>query len=185
MMFKIKILPIIICVITLVSCTTKFQDTGTSTSVSQMLTNEWHIKSYDPSKPVLIDNEFEMRVSTYSSPFFIHQQWVEQVASPYKKLQGLCRRQNGQFTYLGDNNAVMINAGLVKNGQPLPPPDQLTIEVLIQIRNSKWIGDYSCSSSTENWRASIKATNWRAKNDGTNAWRYITTTTKISINQKH
>lgn len=178
-MLKIKNLPIILCVMTLASCTTKFQDTGTSITVNQMLTNEWHMQSYDPSKPVLIDNEFEMRVSTYSSPIFIHQQWVEQLASPYKKLQGLCRRQNGQFTYLGDNNSVMINAGLVKNGQPLPPPDRLTTEVLTQIRNSKWIGDYSCSSSTENWKVSIKATNWRAKNDGTNAWRYITLTTKI------
>lgn len=73
----------------------------------------------------------------------------------------------------------MINAGLVKNGQPLPPPDRLTTEVLTQIRSSKWIGEYSCSSSTENSRASIKATNWRTKNDGTNAWRYKTLTTKI------
>ena len=49
MMFKIKNLPIILCVMTLASCTTKFQDTGTSTSVSQMLTKEWHIQlqSYD------------------------------------------------------------------------------------------------------------------------------------------
>lgn len=180
-MLKIKNLPIILCVMSLVSCTTKFQDTGTSTSVNQMLTNEWHIQPYDPSKPVLINNKFEMRVSTYSSPIFIHQQWVEQLASPYKKLQGLCRRQNGQFTYLGDNNSVMINAGLIKNGQPLlPPPDRLTTEVITQIRNSKWIGDYSCSSSTEKWKTSIKVTNWRAKNDGTNAWRYITLTTKIS-----
>ncbi len=68
-MLKIKKLPIILCVITLTSCTTKFQDTGTSTTVNQMLTNEWHMKSYNPSKPVIIDNEFEMRVSTYSSPF--------------------------------------------------------------------------------------------------------------------
>lgn len=180
-MLKIKKLPIILCVITLTSCTTKFQDTGTSTTVNQMLTNEWHMKSYNPSKPVIIDNEFEMRVSTYSSPFFIHQQWVEQLASPYKKLQGLCQRQNGQFTYLGDNDSVIINAGLVKNGQPLPPPDQLTIEVLIQIRNSKWIGDYSCANSHENWKASIKATRWRAENKGSNAYRYITITTKIKM----
>ena len=55
---------------TLVSCTTKFQDTGTSTSVSQMLTNEWHIKSYDLSKPVLIDNEFEMREGFIMNGYF-------------------------------------------------------------------------------------------------------------------
>lgn len=30
--------------IPLTSCTTKFQDTGTSTSVKQMLLNEWGIK---------------------------------------------------------------------------------------------------------------------------------------------
>lgn len=86
---KILILSIMI---PLTSCTTKFQDTGTSTSVKHMLFNEWNIKSYDIAKPILINHEYEMRVSTYSSPFFIHQQWVEQLASPYKKLQGLCRR---------------------------------------------------------------------------------------------
>lgn len=78
--------------IPLISCTTKYQDTGISTLVKQMLFNEWHIKSYNLSKPILINNEYEMRVSTYSSPFFIHQQWVKQLVSPYKKLQGLCRR---------------------------------------------------------------------------------------------
>jgi hypothetical protein len=167
--------------IPLASCTTKFQDTGTSTSVKQMLSNEWNIKSYDLSKPILINNEYEMRISTYSSPFFIHQQWVEQLASPYKKLQGLCRRQNGNFNYIGDNNSVMMHARSISSKETLPPPDRLTAEVLTQIRNSKWIGDYACSSSKEYWKASIKATSWSAKNQGTNAFRYITITTEIEM----
>lgn len=175
---KILILSIMI---PLTSCTTKYQDTGTSTSVKQMLSNEWHIKSYNLSKPILINNEYEMRVSTYSSPFFIHQQWVEQLVSPYKKLQGLCRRQNGNFNYLGDNNSIMMDARSINSRQTLPPPDRLTTEVLTQIRISKWIGDYACISSKENWKASIKATSWRAKNQGTNAFRYITITTEIEM----
>lgn len=167
--------------IPLTSCTTKFQDTGTSTSVRQMLSNEWNIKSYDISKPILINNEYEMRVSTYSSSFFIHQQWVEQLSSPYKKLRGLCRRQNGIFEYIGDNNSVLIYARSVNSRETLPPPDRLTTEVLTQIRNSKWIGDYSCKNSKENWKASIKATKWRAENKGPNAFRYITITTQIEM----
>lgn len=175
---KILILSIMI---PLASCTTKYQDTGTSTSVKQMLSNEWHIKSYDIAKPILINNEYEMRVSTYSSPFFIHQQWVEQLASPYKKLQGLCRRQDGIFSYIGDNNSVIMYARSINSRETLPPPDRLTTEILTQIKNSKWIGDYACISSKENWKASIKATSWRAKNQGTNAFRYITITTEIEM----
>lgn len=167
--------------ILLASCATKFQDTGTSTTINQMLTNEWNIKPSNLSKPISVESEFEMRVSTYSSPIFIHQQWVEQLASPYKKLQGLCSRQNGNFNYLGDNNSVMMHARFVNSRDTLPPPDRLTTEVLAQIRNSKWIGDYSCANSKENWKASIKATKWRAENKGTNAYRYITITTNIEI----
>lgn len=167
--------------IPLTSCRTKFQDTGTSTSVKQMLLNEWGIKSYDTAKPILINNEYEMRVSTYSSPFFIHQQWVEQLASPYKNLQGLCRRQDGIFSYIGDNNSVIIHARSINSRETLPPPDRLTTEILTQIRNSKWIGNYSCTNSKENWKTSIKATKWRAENKGKNAYRYITLTTQIEM----
>lgn len=83
----------------LTACATSvYKDHGKSLALIEMVNTEWGIGWTDEKKLITVETTYPLRVSTYSYPFFIHHQFIEQLSERKKQLEGLCNRQAGIFT---------------------------------------------------------------------------------------
>lgn len=105
-------------------------------SLVDFVKTKWKISTFELGKHV-VESVISLRVSTHSSPPFIHKAQVERLGSYEKDLSGLCERQNGLWTYLGPpvtqksaGAAQPTNPALAKAVSKTPPTEQGLREVV-------------------------------------------------------
>jgi hypothetical protein len=84
-------------------------------TLSQFIQQSWKVPSFQLGRDSVMST-VPLRISTYSSPPFIHRGQLENLSGQSKDLGGLCERQSGQWRYVGPPVVDKPTSG-----QPLPP----------------------------------------------------------------
>lgn len=69
-------------------------------TLAEFVRSEWRIPDFKPGRDELLAT-VALRVSTYSSPHFIHRGQVERLGDRASALRALCERQGGRWDYVG------------------------------------------------------------------------------------
>lgn len=83
-------------------------------TLSQFIQQGWKVPNFQLGRDSVMST-VPLRISTYSSPPFIHRGQLENLGGQSKDLGGLCERQSGQWRYVGP---PVVDK---PTGQPLPP----------------------------------------------------------------
>lgn len=71
-----------------------------SQTLSDFIEQRWKVPSFEPGRDTMAST-VPLRVSTYSSPPFIHQAQLENLGAKARDLAEFCRQQGGEWGYLG------------------------------------------------------------------------------------
>lgn len=126
---------------TLSACTTQpYQASSGATTVRALVSETWNLPNFDFAKKV-VSSTYQMRISTYSSPQFIHAQQMQPLAGNAAELDLVCKREGGTWTFLapaprglrpvlpsGKSEALRSAAGQI-GARPLGGEDQMRAEI--------------------------------------------------------
>lgn len=76
------------------------QSAGQFKTLDEFVRQSWEIPNFQLGRDVVMSKVF-LRVSTYSSPSFIHRGQLNKLGALSKELAGFCEQQGGQWRYLG------------------------------------------------------------------------------------
>lgn len=76
------------------------QSAGQTETLTQFVQQSWKVQGFQLDRDSVL-SMVPLRVSTYSTPAFIHRSQLEKLRSKSQELAGLCERQGGQWHYLG------------------------------------------------------------------------------------
>jgi hypothetical protein len=91
------------------------QSLGQVETLTDFVQQKWKLQNFQLGRSSVLST-VPLRVSTYSSPPFIHRGQLENLRNKSQELAGLCERQGGQWRYLGPPMPDKPELG-----RPLPP----------------------------------------------------------------
>ncbi|WP_131862820.1 hypothetical protein [Crenobacter luteus] len=86
--------------VTVTGCASVPKRQSTAMTLEELAKKDWGLASFTVGKDVMT-SKVPLRVSTYSYPPFIHRGQIEQIGEFRADLEGLCKRQGGQWVYEG------------------------------------------------------------------------------------
>lgn len=156
-----------------------------TTQLTEFVRDTWKVPEFQLGRSVVLST-VPLRVSTYSSPFFIHRSQMDALGKKAGELEQLCTSQAGSWQYVG--------LPLTEKGEPpqrglsdvevfrqivvamLRQPEPLVGDALEYALKNKWLGRYECSvGGAAAWRATISFDRAQARTTGpTTTYRDVT-----------
>lgn len=156
-----------------------------ATQLTEFVRDTWKVPEFQLGSSVVLST-VALRVSTYSSPFFIHRAQMDALGKKAGELEQLCAGQAGSWQYVG----LPLN----EKGEPpqyglsdvevfrqivvamLRQPEPLVGDALEYALKNKWLGRYECSvGGAIAWRATISFDRAQARTTGsTTTYRDVT-----------
>ena len=153
--------------------------------LSEFVRDTWKVPEFQLGRSVILST-IPLRVSTYSSPFFIHRSQLDNLGQKAGELEQLCKSQTGNWQYVG--------LPQVEKNQPpkrglsdielfrqtvtamLRQPEPLVADALEYALKNKWLGQYECGVDGKTaWRANIGFDRAQARTTGpTSTYRDVT-----------
>ncbi|WP_326539208.1 hypothetical protein [Pseudorhodoferax sp.] len=122
-------------------CATEpYRPTTTATSLRALVAETWKLPNFNFSRNA-VSSTYSMRVSTYSSPPFIHAQQMQPLAEKSLELQTVCGREGGNWTFLaptphgqrapepGARHQNLASATAAITSRPLESESQMRSEI--------------------------------------------------------
>lgn len=156
-----------------------------ATQLTEFVRDTWKVPEFQLGHSVVLST-IPLRVSTYSSPFFIHRSQMDALGKKAGELEQLCSSQAGSWQYVG--------LPVIEKGEPpqrglsdvevfrqivvamLRQPEPLVGDALEYALKNKWLGRYECAvGGAAAWRATISFDRAQARTTGpTSTYRDVT-----------
>lgn len=153
--------------------------------LTEFVRDTWKVPEFQLGRSAVLST-VALRVSTYSSPFFIHRSQMDALGRKAGELEQLCTSQAGSWQYVG--------LPLVEKGEPpqrgltdvevfrqtvvamLRQPEPLVADALEYALKNKWLGRYECAlNGGTAWSAAISFDRAQARTTGpTTTYRDVT-----------
>lgn len=156
-----------------------------ATQLTEFVRDTWKVPEFQLGRSAVLST-VTLRVSTYSSPFFIHRAQMDALGKKAGELEQLCTSQTGSWQYVG--------LPLIEKGEPpqrgltdvevfrqmvvamLRQPEPLVADALEYALKNKWLGRYECAvDGGTAWSATISFDRAQARTTGpTSTYRDVT-----------
>ncbi|MBO0501756.1 hypothetical protein J1C51_23565 [Chromobacterium haemolyticum] len=156
-----------------------------ATQLTEFVRDTWKMPEFQLGRSVVLST-IPLRVSTYSSPFFIHRSQMDALGKKAGELEQFCSSQAGSWQYVG--------LPVIEKGEPpqrglsdvevfrqivvamLRQPEPLVGDALEYALKNKWLGRFECAvGGAAAWRATISFDRAQARTTGpTSTYRDVT-----------